>query len=294
MNSASNVLEEHARRIQESHPAVPVMSAPAAMPVWLMDHTERNKVAPLQRVPTDHAQSRQLVITWPARADQATHGPTTTQVTHCSSNPAPQPSEVISCPELKRSVHEPSLQLSIGPAIASSSVSPYPDAKPSFQNSVALDTEAAWKDYPPRQFGFTVLSARAEKSSHPATVVGFDAAVGQSGVNQRMGGAGPSDYNGVRSASTCFLTALSPVGSSAEFLVHQSTKKDDGKVKCSTEMVSHYNAACARSTSSHHENRLGIHMQESGMTCFQFLSLSQSQVAVVGLPGSQRLRVAAL
>lgn len=111
--AARSSADEHPGRIQESQAVAATPSTP--MPAWLTDHLSRHNE--LELLPSNH------------RTPMTDHPKS--QASEATSFPSPE-----SKPALNPS-REPSLQLSVGPygaEVASSSVAPHVDTKPSFRS----------------------------------------------------------------------------------------------------------------------------------------------------------------
>jgi hypothetical protein len=186
-STKARILDEHARRIQEA--AAATTSSP--MPAWLTDAHSSGTTHLLPQADNRHVSNM--------------YNGSRSQITRCSSDSAAYP-EVVSCPEMTM-VLQPSLQLSIGPAgVEVASSSPCTDIKPSFGNSMVLDTIA---------------------SSGPTTV----------GLNDALARLVGPTSSGMERGN--FLTALSPVESSARI---QSSKPKHENIRTSrTETVAYYN-----------------------------------------------------
>lgn len=249
----TKVADEHSRRIQENQAvaASPSTSAPP-MPAWLTDHSRCNELELLpskHRVSTDYSKS---------------------QVTRCSSINFTYPE--VSCPESKSTLEpsrEPSLQLSMGPygaKVASSSVLPYVDTKPSFSS-----VERVLAHQRQTSAG-SVIVPRVGTSSRSDVALSVPATALTRAGKKIMEGGSAKDR--AVSLSGFLMQAVRRLGpgsqgeSNAGGLGHQSSaRKHHQNVNSGTEMVANCNpCAAAGSTSSCHED-LAANMHESGMTC---------------------------
>ena len=236
---------EHSRRIQASQAvaATPTTPAAPAMPPWLTDHARRSE---LELLPSKHRQA--------APTDHHHSKPQAATRQRISINfPYPE----VSCPESKYAIEpsprEPSLQLSMGPCgveVASSSVSPFADTKPSFSSvekfleNQKRQTSASNVIIPSPRSADLALSVPdpAPWKQQPEGGLETDRGVSLSGfLNRRIGDGSKGEHE-------------------------SSTRKQlQQNVNSRTEMVANYNPCV--SISSYHED-LAANVHESGMTCF--------------------------
>ena len=247
----TEVVDEHSRRIQEDQDvtATPSTTTPP-MPAWLTEHSRRNELELLpskHRVPIDYSKS---------------------QATRSSSINVTYPE--VSCPQSKSTPEpsrEPSLHLSMGPyvaEVASSSVSPYLDTKPSFSS-----VERVLLNHRQTSAG-NVIVPRMDRSDVALSVP--TTALTQAGKKPMEGEPEKDCAVSLSGFLMQSVRRLGP-GSQGEINVgglgHQpSTRKQQHQNATSrTKMVANYNPCAATgSTSSHHED-LAANVHESGMTC---------------------------
>jgi hypothetical protein len=216
--AARSSADEHSRRIQESQAVAATPSTP--MPAWLTGHHSRRNE--LELLPSNH---RTPITDHPK--SQATSFPSP------ESKPALNPSR------------EPSLQLSMGPygaEVASSSVAPHVDTKPSFRSVERILVHQ-------RQTSGNVTI--------PTSSLSVPATAGKDFTERGL----ETDH-----ASGFLMQAVRRLGPEESNAAghHQSStrKQQQPHVNSRTEMVA---CAATGSTSSYHED-LAANMHESGMS----------------------------